>query len=151
MHKTIVIGHLGRDPEMRYTRSGTAVTNFSVAVKDKGYTDGEEVEITVWYRISTWNKLAEACQQYLNKGDKVYVEGKLVADAETGGPRIWGEEEAKANFEINAQIVEFLVTKGGEREGTPFDGEEEAPKRKAKPPAPGAKKKAGSQPWMTGE
>lgn len=145
-----VIGHLGKDPEMHYTPSGKAVTNFSVAVNEK-FTRGDETkESKIWFRITTWNNQAEACNQYLEKGDLVQVEGKLVADPETGGPRIWGDDEAKANFEINAQSVLFLHTKGGGSSSTPYDEEEDEAPRKSKPKAPKPKVKtsSGKQSWM---
>lgn len=121
-----IVGHLGRDPEMRYTPTGKPVTSFPVAVKDKVYTDGELQEATIWFRVVTWGNSAEACQKYLSKGDLVLVNGKLLFDPETGGPKIWGEDEAKTNFEINAELVKFLVTKGGKKSSdSPFDEEEE--------------------------
>ena len=78
MNKITIIGHLGRDPEMRYTPQGTAVTDFSVATSRR-YTDntGERREETDWFRVSAWRQLAELCNQYLQKGSLVYVEGRL--------------------------------------------------------------------------
>jgi single-strand DNA-binding protein len=115
-HKTQVIGYLGRDPEMRYTPSGQAVTNFSVAVNDD-YTNsqGEKVERVIWYRISTWGKLAEVCNQYLQKGRLVFVEGRLIADQGTGGPRVYTRNDGTsgASFELNAQTVRFLGKSNG--------------------------------------
>lgn len=143
MDKIIFIGNLGKDPEMRYTPTGKPVTNFSVAVKAKVFLDGETKDATKWYRVTTWGNQAEACKEYLNKGDKVYVEGQLTFDVETGGPRIWGEDEAKATFEVNAQYVEFLLTKGGGSPATPYD-EDEQPKRK---PKPAKAKSSGKAPW----
>lgn len=144
------IGNLGQEPEMRYTPSGKAVTNFTAAV-NKRYTDsaGELHEITIWVRVSTWGNLAEACKQYLAKGSKVYAEGELVPDPETGGPRIWGEDEAHANFEMRATYVEFLDKKSGHGDEGEEDEEFAAP-RKASRPQPKAKVKAksGKQPWM---
>jgi len=74
----ILVGHLGKDPEVRYTKSGEAVTNFNIATsenwKDKG---GERQERTEWHRITAWGKLGEICGEYLSKGDQVYIEGKL--------------------------------------------------------------------------
>jgi single-strand DNA-binding protein len=114
-HTTIVVGNLGKDPEMRYTSSGQAVTSFSVAVNDD-YTssNGEKVKRTIWYRISAWGKQAESCNQYVKKGSKVLVEGRLTADPATGGPRIWTGQDgsARASFEISAQTVRFLSSRG---------------------------------------
>jgi len=80
-HTIIVVGNVGRDPEMRYTPSGQAVTSFSVA-SNRRYTssNGEQVNETIWFRISAWGKQAEICNQYLKKGSLVYVEGRLQTD-----------------------------------------------------------------------
>ena len=118
-HTVIVVGNLGRDPEMRYTPSGQAVTNFSVAVNDD-YTNnnGERVKRTIWFRVSAWGKQAENCNQYLHKGSKVLVEGRLVVDPNTGGPRVWSgsEGQSRASFEISAQTIRFLTPRGSEAE-----------------------------------
>ena len=114
-HTTIIVGNLGKDPEMRYTPSGQAVTSFSVAVNDD-YTsnNGEKVKRTIWYRVLAWGKQAEICNQYVKKGSKVLVEGRLTADPATGGPRIWTGQDgsARASFEISAQTVRFLSSRG---------------------------------------
>ena len=78
MNKIIVIGNLGRDPEMRYTPNGQSVTSFSVASNRKYTTaTGERREETEWFNVSAWGKLGETCNQYLTKGSQVYVEGRL--------------------------------------------------------------------------
>lgn len=114
--KIEVIGNLGKDPEMRYTQSGQPVTSFSVACNRK-YTggDGQKVEETYWFRVSAWGKQAEVCNQYLKKGSRVRVEGRLTGDAKTGGPRIWtGQDQAPhASFEISATDVLFLSSGNG--------------------------------------
>ena len=116
-HTIIIVGNLGRDPEMRYTPSGQAVTNFSVAVNDN-YTasNGEKVERTIWIRVSTWGKQAEVCNQYLRKGRKVLVEGRLVPDSSTGGPRIWNCQDGTpaASYEVSASTVRFLSSRSDE-------------------------------------
>jgi single-strand DNA-binding protein len=78
MNKMMVIGNLGSDPEMRYTPNGQAVTSFSIATNYK-YTapDGERREETEWFRVSVFGRQAESCNQYLSKGKKVFVEGRL--------------------------------------------------------------------------
>jgi single-strand DNA-binding protein len=125
-HTIILVGNLGRDPEMRYTPSGQAVTNFSVAVNDN-YTNssGEKVERTIWVRVSTWGKQAENCNQYLKKGRKVLVEGRLVPDPSTGGPRVWTRQDGSpsASFEVNASTVRFLSSRGEEESGPSYPGE----------------------------
>lgn len=110
-HMTIIIGNLGKDPEMRYIPSGQAVCSFSVASTRKYTTgNGEQVKETVWFRVQTWGKLAEVCNQYLKKGGLVYVEGRLIPDKQTGSPRVWSKQDgtAGASFEVNAQTVRFL-------------------------------------------
>ncbi len=110
-HQTIVVGKVGREPEMRYTPSGQATTNFSVAVNEQ-YTNsnGERVKRTIWYRVVTWGKQAETCKEYVKKGSTVLVEGRMTADPETGGPRIWTKQDGTpaASFEVTAATVRFL-------------------------------------------
>ena len=78
LNKMIVIGNVGSDPEMRYTPNGSAVTNFSVAANRRYTTaEGEQREETEWFRVAAWNRLAETCNQYVTKGMKIYVEGRL--------------------------------------------------------------------------
>jgi len=116
-HKVIIVGNLGRDPEMRYTADGTPVTDFSVATNRKWTNaDGSQGEETVWFRVSAWRKLAETCNQYLSKGRQVLVEGRLTPDRETGGPRVWtgSDGQSRASYELTAINVKFL---GGRGEG----------------------------------
>ena len=118
-HTIIIVGNLGRDPEMRYTPNGQAVTSFSVATS-RQYTssNGQKVKETIWFRVSAWGKLAETCNNFLRKGSKVLVEGRLVADPNSGGPRIWNRADGTpgASFEVNAQTVRFVGSRG-ETEG----------------------------------
>lgn len=122
--RIVLVGNLGRDPEMRYTPNGTPVTSFSVATNRK-YTasDGQMKDETLWFRISVWGKQAETCNQYLTKGQKVLVEGSLVGD-ESGGPRIWTGQDGKprASFEVRAQTVRFLGRREGEGGAAPTPG-----------------------------
>lgn len=119
-HTIIVVGNLGRDPEMRYTPSGQAVTNFSVAT-NRQYTasSGEKVQETTWFRISAWGRLAETTNQYLRKGSRVLVEGRLNSDQATGGPRIWTRQDGSpaASFEVTANVVRFLSTRAEDESG----------------------------------
>jgi single-strand DNA-binding protein len=109
-HRIVVVGNLGRDPEMRYTPGGQAVTNMSLAT-NRRYTnsDGQQIEETIWFRVSVWGRQAESVHQYLRKGRQVLVEGRLVPD-ENGNPRIWNRQDGTpaASFEVNAQRVVFL-------------------------------------------
>ncbi len=110
VNKAILVGNLGRDPELRYTPNGQAVTNFSLATNES-YTDksGERVERTEWHRIVAWGKTAELCSQYLSKGRPVYIEGRLQT-------REWEDKEGvkRQTTEIVANTVQFL---GGRGEG----------------------------------
>jgi single-strand DNA-binding protein len=121
-HKILITGNLGRDPEMRYTPSGQAVTSFSVAVNET-YTNsnGEKIKKTIWFRVTAWGKQAEICNQYLKKGSMVLVEGRMNADPATGGPKIWTKQDGTAgsSFEITAQTVRFLSSRGENESGGP--------------------------------
>ena len=78
LNKVLLIGNLGRDPEMKYTQQGTPITNFSIAVsRSRKSPDGQFIDETEWFRIIAWEKLAETCNEYLRKGSKVYIEGRL--------------------------------------------------------------------------
>ena len=104
LNKMLVIGNLGGDPEMRYTANGSPVTTFSVATNRRYRTrDGEQREETEWFRVVTWNQLAETCNQYLTKGRRVYVEGRLKSDTWTGQ-----DGQTRFTNEINAFEVQFL-------------------------------------------
>lgn len=112
---TLIIGHVGRDAEMRYTPTGVPVTNFSVAVNHK-YTDasGQTVERVKWYRVTAWRKLAETCGQYVKKGSRILVAGEVQAAA-------WLDKEgaAHAALELTADTVRFLGDARGGADETP--------------------------------
>lgn len=113
--KLTIVGNLGRDPELRYTPSGQAVCNFSVATSRRwSDNQGNPQEETVWFRVSTWGKLAETCNQYLSKGRQVLVEGRLTVDKDSGGPRVWQAQDGswRASYEVTALEVKFLGTRG---------------------------------------
>lgn len=114
-HIIIIAGNVGKEPEMRYTPSGQAVTSFSVAT-NREYTaaNGEKAKETIWFRIATWGKLAEVCNQYVKKGSKVLIEGRLTPDKKTGSPRVWTKQDGSsgASFEVNASTVRFLSSTG---------------------------------------
>ncbi len=124
-HTLILVGNLGRDPEMRYTPSGQAVTNFSVATS-RQYSDsnGQQVKETIWFRVSAWGKQAETCNQYLKKGSKVLVEGRLVPDLNTGGPKIFSRKDGtqSSSYEVSATTVRFMSSKS-ETDGGSTSGE----------------------------
>ena len=114
-HTIIIVGNVGRDPEMRYTPSGQAVTSFSIA-SNRRYTssNGEQVNETIWFRVSAWGKQAEICNQYLKKGSKVLVEGRLTPDKNTGGPKVYSRQDGTsgANFDVTATTIRFLSSRG---------------------------------------
>lgn len=102
--QTTIVGNLGSDPKMDYTPDGTPVCSFSIAVNRKwNNADGTSGEKVTWFRVTTWRKLAESCNQYLQKGRQVLVVGEVVASAwsdQTGTPR--------ATLELTARDVRFL-------------------------------------------
>lgn len=108
--QTMIIGNLGRDPEMRYTSNGKAVCDFSVAVS-RQYTDssGQRQEKTTWFRVTAWEKLGELCNQYLTKGRQVMVIGEVSASAYM--PKDGGTEP-RATIELRADTVKFLGNRG---------------------------------------
>jgi single-strand DNA-binding protein len=124
--KIIITGHLGKDPEGRYTPAGKMACSFPVATSRSYTKNGEKVKETTWFRVTAWGNQGEACNDYLKKGSLVYVEGTLTPDPTTGGPPVWADKkgEARANFEVNASVVEFLSA-GGTRPKDDLQGEEE--------------------------
>jgi single-strand DNA-binding protein len=110
-HTILIVGRLGRDPEMRYSPSGQAVANFNLAANRQHIeSNSQAVKETTWFRVTTWGKTAETCDQYLHKGSLVLVEGRLVCDPETGGPRLYSRKDGSLGtaFEVNATSVRFL-------------------------------------------
>jgi single-strand DNA-binding protein len=113
-----IIGHLGADPTMKYTEDGTPVTSFSVATSETWKKDGEKKQRTTWFRIQAWEKLAEPVNEYLHKGSKVFVEGVLTPDPETGSPRMWEKDGvAHTSYELRAQTVKFLDSRQETQDG----------------------------------
>ena len=124
MIKVEIIGNVGRNPEMRYTPAGHVVTDFSVASNRK-YTNsaGEEVKETIWFKCSAFGKPAEILNQYVHKGDKIFVSGTITADKETHSPRIWTGDDGTphASFEMVIREFEFLTSKHEESGPTDDD------------------------------
>ena len=110
LNKCMIIGRLGKDPEMRYTANGSAVTTFSVATSRVFTQNGERREETEWFNVVTWARLAETCAQYLTKGRLVYVEGRIQT-------RQYEDQQGQKRYftELVAQEVKFLG--GGRDEG----------------------------------
>jgi single-strand DNA-binding protein len=114
INKVILIGRLGQDPELKYTPSGAAVANFSIATSES-WTDksGQKQERTEWHRIVVWGKLAELCNQYLAKGRQVFVEGSLQT-------RSWDDQQSgqkRYMTEVNARNIQFLGGQARESQG----------------------------------
>jgi len=108
MHKITIIGHLGRDPEMKYTPTGQPVTSFSVASSRKYKTSGgEQREETEWFNVSAWGKLAETCNQYLTKGKQVYLEGRLKS-------RTYQAQNGETRFSLDVSLNEIQFLGGGQ-------------------------------------
>ena len=108
LNKIIVIGNLGRDPEMRYTPSGQSVTSFSIA-SNRRYTtaSGEQREETEWFNVNAWGRLAETCNQYLTKGQQVYVEGRLTSRTYQGR-----DGDTRVSLDINLTEMQMLGRRG---------------------------------------
>lgn len=119
VNKVILIGRLGKDPEIRSTPQGTTVAKFTIAT-DERFTDrsGEKQERTEWHNIVAWSKLAEICGQYLKKGKLVYIEGSLRTDS-------WDDKETgqkRYRTEIVAQNMQMLDRRGDEGGGGSYGG-----------------------------
>jgi single-strand DNA-binding protein len=121
LNKVMIIGHLGRDPEMRYTPSGRPVTTFSVAASRTWHTsEGERRTETEWFNIVAWQSLAEICNQYLSKGQQVYIEGRLQT-------RKWKDNEGRehASVEVIANEMIMLSERRSSNDDSGPEGEEE--------------------------
>jgi single-strand DNA-binding protein len=108
VNKVILVGHLGRDPELRYTQNGQAVANFSMATTESyAKRDGEREDRTEWHRIVAWGRLAEICAEYLSKGRQVYIEGRIQT-------REWEDREGekRRTTEIVAREMQMLGRRG---------------------------------------
>ena len=118
LNKVMLIGRLGHEPEMRYTPSGRPLTKFQLAVNRSWKSaDGEKKTETEWFNVVTWGKLAEICNQYLSKGQQVYIEGRLHT-------RQWQDEEGsnQSSVEVIAQEMLMLNSKSGEQDTEPAEG-----------------------------
>ena len=115
LNKVMIIGNLGRDPEMRYTPSGRPVTTFSVATSRTWNTsEGEKHVETEWFNVVAWSNLAEICKQYLTKGQQVYIEGRLQT-------RHWDDQEGKKHTSVEIVANEMIIL--GERRETGEESE----------------------------
>lgn len=108
-NKITVVGHLGKDPELRYTPQGNAVCNISVATSEKRRDKtGEMQDSTTWFKITLWGKQAETASKFLTKGSQIYIEGRLRVEE-------WADRDGKNRYtlEIQATDMQFLGTKSG--------------------------------------
>ena len=133
INKAIIVGHLGKDPEVRYTSGGDAIANFTVATSEswKDKNTGEKKEATEWHRCTAYRKLAEIVGEYLKKGSLVYIEGKITM-------RKWTDKEGQDRYttEINVSEMKMLGVKpsGGDRsEDTQDSGDYAPPPARDKP------------------
>ena len=118
VNKVILVGHLGADPEVRYTQSGTAVANLRLATNEsyKDKNSGERVEKTEWHRIVGWGKLAEIMGEYLKKGRQVYIEGQLQT-------RQWQDKEGNTRYSTEVRASDMVMLGGrGAGEAPPSSG-----------------------------
>ena len=140
--RVTLIGRVGQDPQMRYTPDGIAVTSFSLATTEtisktlpgggerscpqgwKESYNGKNWELTTWWRITCWRRMAETVNQYLTKGQQVFVEGTVSGDAADGSqnPRVWTGNDgvSRASFELTAATVKFLGGRGESAGGAPI-------------------------------
>jgi len=122
LNKVMIIGRLGKDPEMRYTPGGSPVTTFSVAAgrqwKDS---NGDVREETEWFNVVTWNKLAEICNEHLRKASRVYIEGRLQT-------RQWQDQEGQTRYRTEVIASDMIMLDGrGPRESGPDDDYDQRP------------------------
>lgn len=123
-NKIILVGNLGRDPELRYTPQGTPVCSFSLATneKRKDRNTGENQDLTTWFRVTLWGRQAETASQYLTRGKPVYIEGRLRVEE-------WTDRDGKARhtLEVNATDMQFIGGGRGEDAGAPASRAAAAP------------------------
>ena len=121
LNKVMIIGHLGRDPEMRYTPSGRPVTTFSVAVsRSWNSSDGERRSETEWFKIVAWGNLAEICKKYLFKGQQVYIEGRLQT-------RRWEDKDSQQRTSVEVVANEMTMLGDRRDKGAGDDSFDEIP------------------------
>jgi single-strand DNA-binding protein len=129
LNKVQIIGNLGRDPELRFTQDGTPVANFSVAVGESWQSrDGEMREHTEWFRIVAWRRLAEIANEYLRKGSRVYLEGRLRT-------REWQDREGNDRTTTELDVRDMMMLSGREASDGPSDAYDGPPR--SQPPSDG--------------
>jgi single-strand DNA-binding protein len=123
-NKITIVGYLGRDPELRYTPSGTAVCDFSIATTERKRgrdAGGEGDEVTTWFRVSMWGRQAEVANQYLQKGKLVYVEGRL-------SQREWTDRDGnkRTSLEVHGSDLQFIGSRGDDMAASAGGGQDRA-------------------------
>ena len=109
-NKIIIVGNLGKDPELRYTPQGTAVCSFTVATNEKRRDKaGEMQDVTLWFRVTLWERRAEAASKYLTKGSQVYIEGRLRVDE-------WTDRDGNNRYTLEVQATDMQFIGGGARQ-----------------------------------
>ena len=150
LNKVILIGNLGRDPEVRYSSGGNAIANFSIATSErwKDKNTGDPVEKTEWHRVVAFNRLGEICGEYLKKGSQVYVEGKLQT-------RKWQDKEGQDRYttEIVAGEMQMLDSRqqAGESSGGSYSVSQDEPREAVRPAAANAAGGGGGAPAPAAE
>ena len=122
-NKVIIVGNLGRDPELRYTPQGTAVCNFSVATTEKRRDkSGEYQDVTTWFRVTLWDKKAEVAAKYLQKGKPVYIEGRLKLDE-------WTDRDGNNRYtlDVTATDMQFIGSASDRDAGYSDSGDMDMP------------------------
>jgi len=124
LNKVLLIGNLTRDPEMRYTNSGTPVVTFGLATnKSWKDADGETKELAEFHNLVAWNKMAEICQQLLVKGMKVYIEGSL-------NTRSWEAEDGSTKYKTEIRVEDMILLDSKGKQGVGSDGENNSSSKK---------------------
>src|SRR5689334_24413921 len=124
-NKIILVGNLGRDPELRYTPQGTPVCSFSLATNErrKDRSTGENNDITTWFRVTLWGRQAETASQYLTKGRPVYIEGRLRLEE-------WTDRDNKQRYTLEVHATDMQFIGGGRGD----EAAQAAPQRSSSPP-----------------
>jgi single-strand DNA-binding protein len=115
-NRIILVGNLGRDPELKYTTQGTPVCNFTMATNEKRKDKtGEMQDVTTWFRVTLWGRQAETASQYLSKGRPVYIEGRLRVDE-------WTDKDSKARYTLEVHATDMQFIGGGRSDDAPSSG-----------------------------
>lgn len=120
-NRIILVGNLGRDPELKYTTQGTPVCHFTMATNEKRKDkSGEFQDIVTWFRVTLWGRQAETASQYLTKGRPVYIEGRLRVDE-------WTDKDSKARYTLEVHATDMQFIGGARSDDSPSPGQRPAP------------------------